>query len=343
MSSRNGRHYGPTKMRYASITGWGMEMPTQIMVNAEIEASLQLDDNWIFPRTGILERRIAAPEQTATDLGTAAAQKALEVAGVTPQDVDLILVATSTPEFIFPSTASLIQNRLGLSDTGAVDVSAACSGFVYALDLAVGKVRMGSANTVLVIGTETMTRLMDWQDRKTCVLFGDGAGAVVVQGSDEPGGFMSSILRSEGSGWEKLVVPTVGSLNSFLRDGEHQMHIMYMDGRAVKEFAIDAMVKGIKMSAEKANLAVDDLDLIIPHQANLRILEAAAEILNYPMDRVYSNLDRYGNTSAASIPIALTEAVSEGRIKPGDVLGLIGFGGGLTWGALVVEWTGSGQ
>jgi 3-oxoacyl-[acyl-carrier-protein] synthase-3 len=340
MSNRNGHHFGPTNTRYAHITGWGMEMPTRIMVNAEIEMSLQIEQNWIFPRTGILERRIAAPDQTSTDLGAAAAQKALDVASVTPQDVDLIIVATSTPEFIFPSTASLIQNRLGLTDTGAVDVSAACSGFVYALDLAVSKVRMGSVNTVLVIGTETMSRLMDWQDRKTCVLFGDGAGAVVVQGSDDSGGVMTSILRSEGSGWEKLVVPTVGSLNSFLRDGAHQMHTMYMDGRAVREFATCALVTGISAVTRQAGLAVSDLDLLIPHQANLRIIEAAADALEFPMNKVYSNLDRYGNTSAASIPIAICEAVSEGCLKPGDVLGLIGFGGGLTWGAMVLEWGG---
>lgn len=339
MTNRNGRNFGPDKIRFAQITGWGMEMPTRVMVNAEIEASLQLEDHWIYPRTGIRERRIAAPDQTATDLGAAAARKALNVAGIAPQKVDLVIVATSTPDFIFPSTASVIQHRLGLTELGALDVSAACSGFVYALDLAASTIRIGSVDTVLVIGTETMSRLMNWQDRKTCVLFGDGAGALVLQGTDEPSGIMSSILRSEGSGWEKLVVPTVGSQNTFLRDGKYEMHKMYMDGRAVKEFAIDAMVKGIKIAANKAGLAVDELDLIIPHQANQRILEAAAEILNYPMDRVYSNLDRYGNTSAASIPIALSEAVCEGRIRRGDTIGLIGFGGGLTWGAMVVEWT----
>lgn len=343
MTDSNGRNLGPEKLRFAQIIGWGMEMPTHVMMNSEIEASLQLEENWIYPRTGIRERRIAPLDQTATDLGATAAEKALSVAGIASQEIDLVIVATSTPEFIFPSTASVIQNRLGITETGALDVSAACSGFVYALVLAASQIRIGSVDTVLVIGTETMSRLMNWQDRKTCVLFGDGAGALVLQGTDEPGGIMSSILRSEGSGWEKLVVPTVGSPNTFLRDGKYELHKMYMDGRAVKEFAIDAMVKGIKIAAHKANLTVDALDLIVPHQANQRILEAAAKILDYPMDRVYSNLERYGNTSAASIPIALTEAVSEGRIQQGDTIGLIGFGGGLTWGAMVLEWTGSGK
>ncbi|NLX10327.1 MAG: ketoacyl-ACP synthase III [Chloroflexi bacterium] len=342
MAGPGERQYGSGSIRYACVTGWGLEMPTHIMTNSEIEASLQLEENWIYPRTGIHQRRIAAPDQTATDLGAAAAQKALDVAGISAQDVDLVIVATSTPEFIFPSTASLIQNRLGVTETGAVDVSAACSGFVYALDLATSQIRIGNANTALVIGTETMSRLMNWHDRKTCVLFGDGAGAIVLQGTDTPCGIMSSILRSEGGGWEKLVVPTVGSLNSFLRDDAYEMHRMYMDGRAVKEFAIDAIVKGIGRAADKAGLTVDDLDWIIPHQANQRILEAAADLLNYPMDRVYSNLDHYGNTSAASIPIALAEAADAGCFRPGDTLGLIGFGGGLTWGAAIVEWTGSG-
>lgn len=343
MPNHDRQNSEPARLRNAQITGWGFEVPVHVMVNAEIESSLQLDENWIYPRTGIRERRIADNSQTATDLGTVAAQKAMKVAGITPQDVDLIIVATSTPEFIFPSTASVIQSRLGLTDTGAFDVSAACSGFVYALDLAANKISTGSVDTALVIGAETMSRLMDWQDRKTCVLFGDGAGAVVLQGSDQPGGIISSILHSEGSGWEKLVVPTVGSQNSFLRDGNYAMHTMYMDGRAVRNFAVNAIATGIERVADKANLSVSDLDLIIPHQANQRILEAAAEILGYPMSRVYSNLEHYGNTSAASIPIALTEAVSQGHLKPGDKLALMGFGGGLTWGAMVVEWTGHSQ
>ena len=339
MSNRNGENSVSDTQRYVHITGWGMEMPPKVLENADLEASLQLEENWIYPRTGIRQRRIAAPEQTATDLGAAAAQKAIDVAGLSSTDVDLIIVATSTSEFVFPSTASVIQNRLGLTDTGAVDVSAACSGFVYALDMAACQIRSGNIDTALVIGTETMSRLMDWHDRKTCVLFGDGAGAVVLQSSTKPGGIMSSILRSEGSGWEKLVVPGVGSRNTFLSDGTHTMHTMYMDGRAVKEFATNALVSGITQVTRRANLAVNDLDLLIPHQANQRIMDAAADNLNYPKNNVFSNIERYGNTSAASIPIALCEAISDNRIKSGDTLGLIGFGGGLTWGAMVLEWT----
>lgn len=338
MASRNAWNDGPDKLRYAYVTGWGMEVPACMVANSEIEASLRLEENWIYPRTGIRERRIAAGDQTATTLGVSAAQKALDVARVSPEEVDLVIVATSTPEFIFPSTASLIQHKLGLLKAGAFDVSAACSGFVYALDLAASKIRIGSADTVLVIGTETMSRLLNWQDRKTCVLFGDGAGAVVLQGSDKRGGILCSVLHSDGSGWEKLVVPTVGSQTTFLSDGKHEMHKMYMDGRAVREFAVNAIVTGISEVACKAHLALNDIDLIIPHQANQRILEAAAEALGYPIDNIYSNLEHYGNTSAAAIPIALSEAVAEGRLKPGDILGLIGFGGGLTWAAMLLEW-----
>ncbi|MBI5959037.1 MAG: ketoacyl-ACP synthase III [Chloroflexi bacterium] len=327
-------------MRYAQVTGWGMALPDRIMHNDEFEKIVDVGDDWIYPRTGIHTRRIAAEGETATLFATRAAQQAITVAGISPEDIDLVIVATSTPEFIFPSTASLVQGAIGANKAGAVDVAAACSGFVYALDLAYNKIRTGSVNTALVIGAEIFSRLLDWTDRKTCVLFGDGAGALIVQGSDTPGGVISSVLRSDGAGWDKLVVPTVGSRESYLRDSTKKMHTMVMDGRSVKEFAIGAMVDGIKTAAESAGLTLADLDLIVPHQANQRIIDAAAEALPFPLEKIFSNLEHYGNTSAASIPIAITEAVQTGRLKPGDLLGLVGFGGGLSWGAIMIEWCG---
>lgn len=331
----------PRTLRYAVLTGWGMAVPERVMTNAEFEALVQVGDEWIYPRTGIRERRIAAHGETATHLAIRAAQQALNRAGLTPEDVDLIIVATSTPEYIFPSTASLVQEALGAVNAGANDVAAACAGFIYAFDLACCKIRSGSIRAALVIGAETFSRVLDWSDRKTCVLFGDGAGAVVLTGSDVPGGVLTSVLRSVGSGWDKLTLPTVGSRETYLADGQHMMHRVYMDGRAVREFATRVLAEGITQAAAGLALTPADLDLIIPHQANQRILDAAAEALSLPPDRFYSNLERYGNTSAASIPIALAEAASGERLKPGDLLGLVGFGGGLTWGATILEWSGA--
>ncbi|HEX3052085.1 MAG TPA: beta-ketoacyl-ACP synthase III [Aggregatilineaceae bacterium] len=333
------RNNGYHRLRYAHLVGWGMDLPERILPNAAIEASLNLEENWIFPRTGIRERRIAAEGETATQFAVKAAQRALDRAGIQPEEIDLVLVATSTPEHIFPSTACLVQNQIGAVNAGACDVAAACSGFVYALDLATCKVRSGSVNTALVIGAETMTRVLDWKDRKTCVLFGDGAGAVVLRGSDEPGGVMSSVLRSDGAGWEKLTLPTVGSKETYLADGVHQMHTIYMDGRAVFDFAVGALSGGLTAAVEAAGISLDEVDVLIPHQANRRIIEEAANAIHFPMDKIYINLDRYGNTSAASVPIALAEAANEGRFQPGDVVGLVGFGAGLSWGAMLLEWS----
>jgi 3-oxoacyl-[acyl-carrier-protein] synthase-3 len=334
------RALAPRPLRYAHITGWGMALPDRVMHNDEFEKLVGVGDEWIYPRTGIHTRRIAAEGETATLFAVRAAQQALAVANISPEEIGLVIVATSTPEFIFPSTASLVQNAIGATHAGAVDVAAACSGFVYALDLAYHKIRTGSVNAALVIGAEIFTRLLDWTDRKTCILFGDGAGALVVQGSDTPGGMLSSVLRSDGAGWDKLVVPTVGSQETYLRDSTKQMHKMVMDGRAVREFATGAMVDGIRAALESAGLHLDDLDLIVPHQANQRILDAAAEAMSFPSEKIFSNLEHYGNTSAASIPIAITEVVRDGRLNPGDLVGLVGFGGGLSWGAIMIEWCG---
>lgn len=341
-------------LRYAHIVGWGMSVPDRILTNHDLEAIVETSDEWIQSRTGIRERRIASPDETTTDLAVRAAQEALEVANLLPTDVDLIIVATSTPEHIFPSTASLVQDRLGASRAGAFDLSAACSGFVYALDMASSKVRTGDVETVLVIGAETMSRLLNWSDRSTCILFGDGAGAVVVQGKSEPGGVLTSVLRSDGAGWDLLGVPTIGSLDAYLPARVEQfdelsarpvyeMHRLHMNGNEVYRFAVRVVADSIRQVAEKAHLTVDDITLIIPHQANQRIIDHIAKQLKIPPERVYSNVAKYGNTSAASVPIALAEAATEGRLKAGDYVVFTGFGGGLTWGTTLLRWEGHGS
>lgn len=336
---RTARQMRPRMLRYAHIVGWGKEVPTRILSNHDLEAIVDTNDDWIMARTGIKERRIAEQHETTTSLATRAAQKALDVADVLPSEIDLIIVATATPEHMFPSTASLVQDLLGATNAGAFDLSAACSGFVYALDMAASKIQTGTLNTVVVIGAETLSRVIDWSDRGTCILFGDGAGAVVLQGSDIPGGILSSILRSDGSGWDLLTLPTASSRDTYLQDGNHQMHRIYMDGRGVYRFASRVIGDSIKDALHQVGLQPDDLDLVIPHQANQRIIEHAAKSLKIPGDRVYSNIAHYGNTSAATIPIALAEALAEGRVSAGDTLAFVGFGGGLSWASIVIEWT----
>lgn len=336
-------------LRYAHIVGWGKALPERVLTNHDLEAIVETSDQWIRERTGIAERRIASEHETTASLALKAAQNALKVANILPTDVDLIIVATSTPEHIFPSTASLVQDRLGASQAGAFDLSAACSGFVYALDMAASKVRTGDIDTAIVIGAETMSRLMNWTDRSTCILFGDGAGAVVVQGKSEPGGIMSSVLRSDGSGWDLLGVPTIGSLDAYLPSRADQfddasarpayeMHRLHMNGNEVYRFATRVVSDSIKQALEKAKLTAEDIGMIIPHQANQRILDQIAKQLKIPTEKVFSNVAKYGNTSAATVPIALTEAVEEGHIKEGDHVVMTGFGGGLTWATMVIKW-----
>jgi 3-oxoacyl-[acyl-carrier-protein] synthase-3 len=329
----------PRTLRYAHVVGWGMEVPSQVLTNFDLSAIVETDDAWIVERTGIRERRIAEQGETTTSLAVRAAQKALNIADVLPSEIDLIIVATATPEYIFPSTASMVQDILGATNAGAFDLSAACSGFVYALDMATNKIRTGSIKTAVVIGAETLSRVVDWADRGTCILFGDGAGAVVLQGSDISGGILSSVLRSDGSGWDMLTLPTVSSRDTYLLDGVHEMHRIYMDGKGVFRFASRIIGDCIKTALQEVGLTPDQLSLVIPHQANQRIIDYAAKALKIPEDRVYSNVERYGNTSAASIPIALAEAAENGRIAPGDLIALVGFGGGLSWGATIIEWS----
>jgi 3-oxoacyl-[acyl-carrier-protein] synthase-3 len=329
----------PRTLRYAHIVGWGMEVPAQVLSNSDLEAIVETNDDWIYTRTGIRERRIADQRETTTSLATRAAQKALDVADILPSEIDLIIVATATPEHSFPSTASLVQDLLGATNAGAFDLAAACSGFVYGLDIAAGKIQLGSINNAIVIGAETLSRVTDWTDRGTCILFGDGAGAVVLQGSDIPGGVLNTVLHSDGSGWDMLTLPTPNSSDTYLQDGLHQANRIYMDGKGVFRFATRVIGDSIKEAMAPLNLTPEQLNLVIPHQANQRIIDHIAKALKIPDERVYSNIERYGNTSAASIPIALTEAMEADRIRPGDLVAFTGFGAGLTWASAIIEWS----
>jgi len=329
----------PRTLRYAHIVGWGMEVPSQVLSNSDLEAIVDTSDEWIVTRTGIKERRIAEPRETTTSLAVRAAQKALHVADMLPSDIDLIIVATSTSEYVFPSTASLVQDLLGATNAGAFDLAAACTGFIYALDMAANKIQAGTINTAIVIGAETLSRVTNWTDRGTCILFGDGAGAVVLEGNDVSGGILQTTLRSDGSGWDMLTLPTICGRDTYPQDGVHQMHHIYMDGKGVFRFATRVIGDSIKDALQQVGLTPDNLSLVIPHQANQRIIDHVAKALKIPEDRVYSNIARYGNTSAASIPIALVEAVESGRVGAGDIIAFIGFGGGLAWGTAIIEWT----
>jgi 3-oxoacyl-[acyl-carrier-protein] synthase-3 len=326
---------------YAHVTGWGMAVPEKVLTNCELASMVDTSDEWISSRTGIRQRHIAAPDQSSASLAVEAALKALEVANVEPSALDLIIVASASPEHIFPATACLVQDQLGASKAGAFDLLAACSGFIFALNMAADAIRSGSKKNVLVIGAETLSRFVDWKDRNTCVLFGDGAGAFVLQASEEPGGILAGLMRSDGSGGDLLAVPAGGSKNpataETVANGGHYIH---MNGREVFRFASRAMSQATRDVVHAANLNLDDIALVVPHQANVRIIETALKDLQIPMERCIVNVERYGNTSTASVPIAVCEALQEDRIRIGDRLVLVGFGAGLTWGATLLQWSG---
>jgi 3-oxoacyl-[acyl-carrier-protein] synthase-3 len=330
-------------MKYAHIVGWGAYLPKRVLTNDDIALMVDTSDEWIYTRTGIRERRIAGEKETTATLAFEAAARALAVADIHPSQVDLIIVATSTPEYIFPSTASRVQDYLGAHRAGAFDLSAACSGFVYGLDMAAQAIATGSIKTAVIIGSETLSRVMDWEDRGTCILFGDGAGAVVLKGSSIPGGLLSSTLRSDGSGGELLTLPAVYHNPmpmlgpEYLQNG-HGSNTIKMNGREVFRFATRVVSDSIETVVKKAGLTLAEIDLIVPHQANTRIIESVAKRLKLPMDKFFLNLHRAGNTSAASIPIALVDAIHAGRLHPDDNVVFVGFGGGLTWAAGVIKW-----
>lgn len=326
---------------FAHITGWGMSIPKKVLTNDEIAQMVDTNDDWIRSRTGITERRIAGPDDTTASLATEAALKALHLANLPPSRLDLIIVSTSSPEYIFPATACIVQDQIGAINAGAFDLLAACTGFVYGLDMATQAIKSGSINSALVIGAETLSRIVDWNDRETCILFGDGAGAFVLQASEKEGGVYSSVLRSDGSGGELLALPGGGSRIPTTQESlDRRLHYIHMQGREVFRFATRVMAQSTEEVIESSNLSKDVIDLIIPHQANYRIIEAASRNLKIPMEKFMINLDRYGNTSTASIPIATCEAIQQGKLKEGDNVIFVGFGGGLTWGALAAQWTG---
>jgi 3-oxoacyl-[acyl-carrier-protein] synthase-3 len=300
---------------------------------------MDTSDEWIRSRTGISERRFAAKDESTATMAIIAAQRALDQAGIAPSAVDLIIVATFSPEHLFPSTACLVQDAIGATHAGAFDLSAACAGFVYALSMGSAAIQAGQAKVVLVIGSETVSRLLDMQDRTTYPLFGDGAGALVLQAHETPGGVLASVLGSDGSGAEHLWIPAGGSKMPASQETiDQHLHAIKMNGREVYRFATRVMGSAAKQACEKAGVALDEIDLLIPHQANIRIIESASKNLKISEEKVFTNLDKYGNTSAASIPIALCEAIEAGRVHSKDKLVMVGFGGGLTWGATVVQW-----
>jgi len=324
---------------YAQIVGWGKYVPSQVLTNDDLAKIVDTSDDWIRTRTGIVERRIAEPRETTSTMSIKAARAALQVADVTPERLDLIIVTTATPDYLFPATACLVQDALGARRAGAFDLLAGCSGFVYGLGVGSQLIISGVYQNVLVIGAETLSRIMDWTDRNTCVLFGDGAGALLLQASDTPGGVLSFTLGADGSGGDLLILAGGGSRHPASAETVAQgLHYVRMNGRQVFRFATRIMGQAAKEAIQAAGLKIDDVDLFIPHQANIRIIQAAAKQLRLPMDKVFVNLERYGNTSCASIPIAFCEAIEEERIKPGDHLVLVSFGAGLTWAATAVQW-----
>lgn len=326
-------------MLRAMITGTGSYAPEKILTNQDLEASVDTSDAWIMERTGIRERRIAASHENTSDLAAEAAKRALDAAGMTAGDIDLIIVATATPDMTFPSTACLVQGKIGAGRAAAYDLSAACSGFLYALSAANGHILSGLYRNVLVIGAEILSRFVNWQDRTTCILFGDGAGAVVLQATTEDRGILTSLLRSDPSLWDLLCIPAGGSrMPASPATLEGQLHTIQMKGNETFKAAVKALDDIVVETLAAAGVKAKDIDLLIPHQANIRIIQATAKRLRISMDKVYLVLEKYGNTSAASIPMALDEAVKTGRIKAGDMILMEAFGGGLTWASALVRW-----
>ena len=325
----------------AGIAGIGVCLPERVLTNDELAEMVDTNDAWIQERTGIRQRRIAAADQAASDLGIAAAREALSSAGVAPQDIDLIIVATATPDMQFPATACLIAEKLGLDATPAFDVAAGCTGFIYALTIGSQFIVNGFYRTVLVIGTEVLSKVTNWTDRETCILLADGAGAVVLRPVAAGQGILAMKLGADGAGGKELSLPAGGSRLPLTAEGlAANLNKLHMNGSEVFKFAMKMLPEVTGQALKLAGLTPADLALIIPHQANLRIIEAAARRMELPLEKFMVNLDRYGNTSSASIPIALHEALATGRVRPGDALALTGFGAGLTWGAVVLRWSG---
>lgn len=328
------------KLCNAGILGTGFYVPEKIMTNADLEKIVETSDEWIVERTGIKERRIAEDNQPMSDLALRAAKDALADAGVAAEDLDLIIVATLTSDRIIPSTACMIQNLLGAKHAAAFDLSAACSGFAYAASVAAQFIETGAYKKALVIGAETLSKYINWEDRNTCVLFGDGAGAAVLGQVEEGYGILSFDLGSDGSGGDAIQIPSSGSLMPVSKESiDQKLNLIHMNGRDVFKFAVKAMGKTVKNSLAKIDMPQEKIDWLVPHQANIRIIESAAKRLSMPMEKVIVNIHKYGNMSAACIPIALAEAAAAKRFKKGDIIALSGFGAGLTWASCIIRWS----
>ena len=322
-----------------SITGTGSYLPEKVLTNADLEKMVDTTDEWIQKRTGISERHIARDDEATSDMAAVAASRALESAKVAPSEVDLIIVATITPDMVFPNTACFVQEKIGSKNAFCFDLEAACSGFLYGLEIARQFVGSGAVKTALVIGAEKLSSVTDWEDRTTCVLFGDGAGAVVVQAGGHGKGLMGSVMGSDGALTDLLNIPGGGSRYPVSKETiEQRLHYMKMEGREVFKHAVRCMCDAGQKVLERFGLTVSDVACVIPHQANMRIIQAIAERLGAPLEKFHNNLERVGNISAASVPVALDEAVRLGRLKKGDIALFIVFGGGFTWGAMLVEW-----
>ena len=324
--------------RYGNIVGWGKYVPSRVITNADLEKTLDTSDEWIVTRTGIRERRIVEQGETTSSMSVAAAKEALQKAGISPRELDLIIVASSSPDYLTPPVSSHVQHELGANKAAAFTLVTGCTGFIYALSTAQQFIASGTYDTVLVIGAELLSRFVDWTDRSTCVLFGDGAGAVVMNATQTPSGVLACILGSDGSGGEHLILPAGGSANPpSLETIEKNMHTIRMNGHEVFKFATRVLGEALRQVIQKAGLTTQDIDLFIPHQANIRIIESAARSAGLPEEKIFINIHKYGNTSAASIPIALTEAMNEGRAQIGNTLAFVAFGAGLTWASAVVK------
>lgn len=322
----------------AGIIGIGSFLPDKVMPNSELEKIVDTTNEWIVERTGILNRRIAQAHISSSDLGAEAARLAIKDANLKAEDIDMIISASSSPDCTFPATACIIQDKIRAINAAAFDIQAACTGFVYGLTTAAQFIMTGKYKNVLVVGSEVLSKVTDWQDRNTCILFGDGAGAVVVS-QVQKGGITTSFLGADGSGANLLELPAGGTKEPADYDTvKNRRHYIKMNGNEVFKFAVKVFESSTRRVVEKANLTVDDIDLIIPHQANIRIIDAAVRRLKFPIERVMVNLDKYGNMSSASIPVAMHEAVRMGKIKKGDKIILVAFGAGLTWGAVLIEW-----
>lgn len=325
--------------KHAGIIGIGSYVPEKVITNGDLEKIIDTSDTWIVERTGIRERRVVSEGQATSDLATIAAERALADAGVSAEELDLIIVATVTPDMVFPSVACLVQNNLKAVNAAAFDLTAVCSGFMYALVTGSTFIQTGMYKKILIIGAEALSTITDWTDRNTAILFGDGAGAAVLAEVPEGFGVLGVHLGAEGAGGDLLKMPAGGSrLPATAETVAQRLHYTRMDGNEVFKFAVKVMGEAVKQALEMANLTTADIDYLVPHQANIRIIQSAAKRVGMPMDKVVVNVDKYGNTSAASIPIALDEAVKDGKIKKGDTIAMVGFGGGLTWAASIVKW-----